>query len=280
MFTIRELLGKAIEQLASVAGHPVLEAEILLASTLNKPRAYLHAWPEKEVTQADSNRLTALLTRRLHGEPIAYITGVREFWSLAFAVNSDTLIPRPETEMLVERVLAMSQQKAAISKVADLGTGCGAIAVSLAYERPTWEIYATDINKKTLQIAKQNAASAKLQNISFCEGNWCHALPCADFDLIVSNPPYLAETEWAQYKEGLKFEPKEALVSGRDGLDAIREISQSAKQYLKKGGALLFEHGFLQGDAVRNILLAAGYAEICSKRDLAGWERITIARSY
>lgn len=272
--TISYLLSQAKQQLTSVADNPALEADILLAHVLQKSRSYLHAWPEKEVTEEQEKQFNEFLKRRLNNEPIAHITGRKEFWSLEFDVTKDTLIPRPETELLVEIVLELIKTPEA--KIADLGTGSGAIALSIAHEHPTWQIYAIDISDNVLQIARNNAQRFGLKNVSFCLSNWCTALPCADFDVIVSNPPYIAENEWNDYANGLQYEPLSALVSGADGLDAIREISRSAKHHLKARGYLLIEHGFGQAQAVREIFLADGYSDIRSFKDLLGHERATL----
>jgi len=275
--TIAQLLQEAKNKLTSVSDRPSLEAEILLAFALNKPRSYLHTWPETSISAESQACFDRYLKRRADKEPIAYITGAREFWSLTLSVNSATLIPRPETELLVELTLKLFQRDNPV-KIADLGTGSGAIGLALSHECPAWQIEAVDISENALQIARKNAQQFALKNISFYHGNWCTALPCTGFDAIVSNPPYLAETEWPIYADNLAFEPKEALVSGPDGLEAVRIISQTAKGYLKPGGYLLIEHGFLQAEALRAIFTAEGYQSIHSVRDLAGHERVTIGQ--
>lgn len=269
MTNIQQVLTTAKQQIS------VIDAEILLAFTLNKPRSYLHAYPEQVLTQAQAQQFAEFTKRCLDGEPIAYITGVKEFWSLPLFVTRDTLIPRPETEMLVETVLEIFPSEANI-KIADLGTGSGAISIALAHERPEWKIFAVDVSESALTIARKNAQQFALHNISFYRGNWCTALPCNDFDVIVSNPPYIAETEWETYAQGLKFEPKGALTSGEDGLNAIREISSMANQFLRTSGLLLLEHGFWQGQAVRDILQANGFHDVRSICDLSGHERVTL----
>jgi release factor glutamine methyltransferase len=276
--TIQQVLVQAKEILMSITDNPVLEAELLLAHVLDKPRSYLYAWPEEALPDESIPYFVHCLKRRCQLEPIAYITGCREFWSLALSVSNDTLIPRPETELLVEAVLNLVPHHHTEMTVADLGTGSGAIALALGYERSKWQICAVDASESALAIARNNAQKLALKNISFYQGNWCTALPCTGFDVIVSNPPYIGEAEWERYADGLAFEPRSALVSGQDGLDAIREIGQSAKRYLKPFGYVLVEHGFLQGTAVRTIFAAAGYGEIHSIHDLSGNERVTIGR--
>ncbi|TAK77218.1 MAG: peptide chain release factor N(5)-glutamine methyltransferase [Gammaproteobacteria bacterium] len=276
LIIIQQALAQAQEKLTAIADNPALEAELLLAHALNKPRSYLHTWPTQSIPDDALTRFQQNLKRRCNKEPIAYIIGAQEFWSLPLIVTPDTLIPRPETELLVELVLTTFPECDTPRKIADLGTGSGAIALALANERPQWQIHAVDCSDKALQIAQKNAEQLGFHHISFHHGNWCTALPETDFDAIISNPPYIAETEWAQYADGLAFEPYQALVSGKDGLEAIREISQAAAGYLKPGGALFIEHGFLQGAAVREIVAAAGYVSIQTIRDLSGQERVTV----
>jgi|SRR5579885_590264 release factor glutamine methyltransferase len=273
--TIQQSLRDAIYQLALIADNPSLEAEILLGHVLQKPRSYLHSWSEHILNDDQTRQFNECLVRRCSKEPVAYITGRREFWSLNLLVTRDTLIPRPETELLVESVLDLYRSNLVPIKVADLGTGSGAIGLALAHERPDWEIVATDVSHGALQIARKNAQQLALGNVYFYQGSWCSALPGSDFDVIVSNPPYIGEAEWEAYRAELEFEPRSALVSNLDGLDAIRTISQSAKYYLKPGGYVFVEHGFLQGTAVRKIFAAAGYSQIHSVRDLSGHERVT-----
>lgn len=273
---IQDVLRKVKADLVTVADNPQLEAELLLAHVLDKPRSYLHAWPEAVLTTDAMVQFESAIARRKNHEPIAYITGKRSFWSLELMVTRDTLIPRPETELLVETILTLFADKPL--KVADLGTGSGAIALALAHERRKWEIYAVDNSEKALAIARKNAQQLGIQQISFCHGNWCTALPVTNFDVIVSNPPYIAEMEWEQYAQGLAFEPPSALLSGRDGLDDILEIAVAAKSYLKPGGYLLFEHGYAQAEAVSAILDKECYMEVRSLADLSGQKRVTLGR--
>lgn len=251
----------------------MFEAQILLAHSMMQSRAYLMTWPDKIINEDQLKQFTSVIQRRLQNEPIAYIVGKREFWSLELEVNTDTLIPRPETELLVETALRILPPNA---KVADLGTGSGAIALALASERPEWQVTATDIKLATLQVAKANAARLHLSNVHFLQGIWCDALVEKDYDAIISNPPYIAQSEWAAYASGLAFEPRDALVSGDDGLQDIRIISKQALHYLRSAGFLLLEHGFSQGEAVRAILISDGYTNVHSICDLAMLERMTI----
>lgn len=274
--TIHDTLCAAKAALAAHSDNPQLEAEVLLAFVLKESRSYLRAWPEKTLTPEQHASFTALLQRRCQREPLSYLTGQREFWSLDLLVTPDTLIPRPETELLVQTALDLMSEKSNSIHVADLGTGSGAIALAIAHERPLWHVDAVDISDNALQVARKNAQRLGIENVSFYRGNWCTALPHSHFDIILSNPPYIAETEWAEYANGLAFEPRNALVSGWDGLDAIRTISQSAKAYLKPHGYLLMEHGFLQGSAVRALLIEAGFNNVHSLLDLSGQERVTV----
>jgi release factor glutamine methyltransferase len=273
--TIAVNLKTAKDKLSLITESPLLEAEILLAHILKQPRIYLHTWPERMLSADEQQQFDEIIQRRSHREPIAYITGIKEFWSLELVVNPDVLIPRPETELLVEAVLRLLP-KDMLSDVADLGTGSGAIALAVAHERPHWQVHAVDVSDNALHVASKNAQRLMLTNISFYLGSWCTALPRIGFDAIVSNPPYLAETEWEDYADGLVFEPRGALLAGQDGLVAIRAIVLDAKRYLKSGGYLLLEHGFSQGSAVRDILSAAGYQDIATFSDLNNQERVTI----
>jgi release factor glutamine methyltransferase len=266
-------LDFAKQQLCAVTDVPQLEAEVLLAFVLNKSRSYLHAWPEKILEISQQNHFLELLNKRTQGEPIAYLTGQREFWSLNLRVTPDVLIPRPETELLVELVLNLFDQ----ATVADLGTGSGAIALSLAHERPSWIIHATDASLSALDVAKSNADRLNIKNVIFHQGNWCDPLPPIEFNVIVSNPPYIAEDDVHLTTGDLRFEPRSALVSLEQGLKDITEIIYQSKQYLISGGVLMLEHGSEQAANVARIFAIAGYTDINTHQDLAGLDRVTIA---
>lgn len=274
---IKPLLTESRHKLASISDTPQLEAEVLLAFILRKPRSFLYTRPEYLLSCEELFHFNDVLQRRCNKEPLAYITQKCEFWSLELTVNPATLIPRPETEQLVEEALKLFDRDSFI-KVADLGTGSGAIALAIAHERPHWQVCATDICEQALTTAKENAQRLLMNNISFFQGDWFGAISNETFDLIVSNPPYIAETEWEIYADGLAHEPKNALVSGKMGLNAIQTISQTAKAYLKNGGYVLVEHGFLQGQAVHNLFAAHGYKGVRSVRDLANLERVTLGQ--
>jgi release factor glutamine methyltransferase len=275
--TAHDLLTQAAADLAAISDSPALDAELLLAHVLGKSRSVFRAMPELEISMTDSQHYSALINRRKNREPVAYIVGHKEFWTLDLLVNQHTLVPRPETELLVETALGLFDEHEKI-QAADLGTGSGAIALSLASERPHWQIDAVDISQNALQVASNNAQRLGIRNVSFYEGCWLTALPARQYQLIVSNPPYISEAEWPEYQAALAAEARSALVSGADGLDAIRAITVNASQYLTAGGYLLLEHGYAQGAAVRAILEEAGFHKIHTLVDLAGLDRATLGR--
>ena len=252
-----------------------LEAEILLAHVLQRPRAYLYANPDLELQSDRSETFSKLVERRAKGEPVAYLTGVREFWSLPLKVTRDVLIPRPETELLVEAALARIPDREA-ARVADIGTGSGAVALALASERKQADIHATDISAAAISLARENARTLGL-DVQFHTGSWCEPLQ-GRFDLIVSNPPYVADNDPHLQRGDCRFEPRDALTPGGDGLGAIREITAQASKMIRPGGWLLFEHGFEQGEAVCEILMDEGFSGVESLRDLEGHERVSLGR--
>lgn len=250
------------------------EAEMLLAHVMAVPRTTLLAKGEKQPSPEQRARFDALLARRAAGEPMAYLTGTREFWSLPkpLTVTPAVLIPRPETELLVEWAVQRCDARGEWA-VADLGTGSGAIALALRLERHEARVTATDISPEALAVAQANAKDCGAGSIDFLQGSWWVPLKGKRFDLIVSNPPYIAEGD--PHLPALRFEPQAALVSGRDGLDALRVIVSGAAAHLKPGGFLMVEHGTTQGQAVRALFTAAGFRDIESRRDYAGHERVT-----
>jgi release factor glutamine methyltransferase len=259
---------------ARLDGEARADAEILLAAALGRSRSWLYAHADADLDQAQREAFEHLLARRRRGEPVAQILGVREFWSLSWTVTQDTLIPRPETELLVELVLQRLPHDST-ERVLDLGTGSGAIALALAHERTLAQITAIDSDARTLAVARKNAARLHLERVNFLLGNWFSPVRGERYRLIVSNPPYIAEDDPHLALGDLRFEPRAALVSGVDGLDAIRTIASQAPEHLHKGGHLLLEHGFEQGAAVRELLLAAGFVGVASHRDLEGRERVS-----
>ena len=271
---IEAALAGAIERLQQVSDSPRLDAELLLARALDVQRSYLFAHPEDAMDPAAADRFAATLESRAGGLPMAYITGEKEFWSMTLIVSPDTLVPRPETELLVDQALQRISRRAEL-QVLDLGTGSGAIALAIAKERPACHVVATDISTAALAVAAENARRQGAANLEFLRGNWIEPVADLSFDLVVSNPPYVASAD--PHLDKLQHEPRSALAAGSDGLDAIREIANSAAAVLKPGGSLLLEHGDKQADPVAAILDAAGWSEIENVNDLAGLPRVTIA---
>ena len=255
---------------------PDLDAELLLVHILGTSRARLRSHPEEAASAAQSKRYTELLERRATGEPLAYVIGRRDFWSLRLTVTPAVLVPRPETELLVERALALRDEE--FGRVVDLGTGSGAIALTLASERPGWQVTATDVSEEALAIARSNAESLDLKRVQFLLGSWFEPLVGRTFDLIVSNPPYVAEDDPAMQDPALRHEPRGALTPGGDGMASLRAIIAAAPDYLERDGWLLLEHGSDQAAEVTRELVARGLRHVRSHRDLAGHERMTEAQ--
>jgi release factor glutamine methyltransferase len=249
------------------------EVQALLQAVLAVNRAYLLAHPERVLTEQELSRYRSLLQRRLQGEPLAYILGEREFFGLGLRVTPATLIPRPDTELLVE--LALQRMPEAGGRVLDLGTGSGAIALAIAHARPDAAVTAVDAAEAALSVAQGNAVRLGIRNASFVPSDWFSALAEQHFDLIVSNPPYIAENDSHLSQGDLRFEPRTALASGPDGLDDIRRIIGEAGAHLATDGWLLLEHGYDQAAQVRVLLQRAGFRNISSAKDLAGIERVT-----
>ena len=331
--TIADTLQAATKKLSELSDTPRLDAEVLLAMATGKNRTYFRAWPEKQLTSVEDSKFQMLLEKRLAGHPIAHLTGIREFWSREFIVTPDVLIPRPETELLVELALRLIDgcgSKAThppftpnadelsrhsrecrypehrevnadcppwrlgsgnpcrndgeiynekTIRIADLGTGSGAIAITLALELPKAAITALDLSPAALSVAAENASRLGASNIRFILSDWFAALPITEhFDLIVSNPPYIAEHDRHLQQGDVRFEPSLALTSGPDGLNAIRRIVNEAPSRLNPGGRLFFEHGYDQADRVAELLRTAGFAEIESFPDLQGHRRVSAGR--
>jgi release factor glutamine methyltransferase len=273
--TIRMLLAQAAELLATET--PRLDAELLLAGSLGKNRSYLYTWPEAIPAAEIRVRFHDLLARRASGEPVAYLLGQREFWSLPLSVTPATLIPRPETETLV----ALALQRIPVDAdacIADLGTGCGAIALAIARERPRCRIIATDISQDALAVAAANAESLGISNVQFIAGHWCAALPDLPFDLIASNPPYIAEDDIHLTRGDVRFEPRHALASGPKGMDALQHIARCACTRLCPHGWLLLEHGYDQAQSATRLLRASGYEQVQDYPDEAGLGRVIAGR--
>ena len=277
MTTISQALSEARHRLQATSPSPAVDASILLCHVLGCSPGHLIAWPDKQLSPHQATQFEQILQQRLEGRPVAYITGEREFWSLSLKVTSDVLIPRPETETLVEFVLEKFSSSPALT-VADLGTGSGAIACALAVERPAWNIIATDSSTEALDIARHNASAHKLENIRFVHGQWLEPLSELDLDLIISNPPYIAIDDPHLAQGDVRFEPEAALASGKQGMDAIRHLAQQAGQRLKAGGWLIVEHGYDQQQMVYDCFLQGGFEDILQLTDLAGQPRVTAGR--
>ncbi len=271
---IESALADAVHRLAEVSDSPGLDAETLLAWVLDAPRSHLFTHPEAELNDDTTRDFSAALARRQQGEPVAYITGSKEFWSLLLKVNRDTLVPRPETETLVEQALLLIPRDRPC-RILDLGTGSGAIAIAIASERPNCEIVATDASRDALAIAKENAKQHVLDNIRFVEGSWIEPVAGKSFDFVVSNPPYVRDDDPAL--DELRYEPRSALAAGPDGLDAIKRIAEDAGKILVENGTLFLEHGADQRNAVADVLQQNGWTGIECINDLAGHPRVTEA---
>lgn len=272
-----QLLDAGTRLLDASSDSPRLDAELLLAHALDAPRTHLYRTLSAVVPAEAASRYADLLGQRAAHRPLAQITGQREFWSLSLKVTADTLVPRPETELLVERALERIPPDSG-QAVADLGTGTGAIAIAIATERPRCRVCATDLSEAALAVARHNAAALGAANISFHAGDWFAGLQGRRFAVIVSNPPYIADDEWCETDPGLSHEPRLALGGGADGLSDIRRIVSAAPAHLDGGGWLLLEHGFRQAEAVQGLLKQAGFESIATLNDLAGLPRVTEAR--
>lgn len=278
MKNIRQLLDSATRQLQQLSESPRLDAEVLLAHCLNKTRTWLVTWPENIPDKSCSEQFAALIQQRIAGHPVAHLTGQREFWSLPLKVTVDTLIPRPDTELMIEQVLLDYPADTSLT-LADLGTGSGAIAIALATERPDWKIIATDQSAAALAVAEENLAQLKLENIQLKQGNWFEALPKnrlhQQFDLILSNPPYIPLADPHLSRGDVRFEPLSALASGDDGLDDIRQIVSLAPAFLKPGGRLYIEHGYDQKQEILDIFTKNHFSCVQQHLDLTGNPRLT-----
>ncbi|MEO8670603.1 MAG: peptide chain release factor N(5)-glutamine methyltransferase [Tahibacter sp.] len=273
--SLRDALRDAREILPGAQAR--LEAEVLLRHVLQRSQAWLYAHDDDALTDAQRAAFQHLLERRCRGEPIAYLLGYREFWSLPLIVTPATLIPRSDTEGLVECALALIPPDAQWT-IADLGTGSGAVALALASERPLCRVIATDASPAALDVARNNAHSLKITNVEFACGDWCAALGVESFALIVSNPPYIVAGDDHLHEGDLRYEPASALVSGADGLDAIRAITAQARQHLLPDGWLVLEHGHEQGAAVRELLSKTGYVDVETREDLEHRDRVSLGR--
>jgi len=273
--TIADLLQSATEA-NQLSDSPGLDCELLLCFILGVDPSYSKTWPERQVSDDHLAQFDELLQRRIKGEPVAYLIGSQGFWSLDLEVSPATLIPRPETELLVEVALELPLPEQA--SVLDLGTGTGAIALALATERSHWKVCAVDLQQQAVDLAERNRQRYQLNNVRLFASNWFAAIPAQRFDLIVSNPPYIEAGDPHLSQGDVRFEPASALVSGDDGLDDLRLVCSQSVGYLADSGWLVLEHGFDQGAAVRELLDRAGFILVETRQDLNGCERITLGR--
>ncbi len=272
---IRQWLDGASRRL-SASESPKRDAEILLGFVTGRPRTWLLAFGETPLTAGQLSRLAALLDRRAAGEPIAYLVGEREFWSLRLKVSPATLIPRPDTECLVEQALALVG--AAPAEVLDLGAGTGAIALALASERPQWRVTGVDVQPEAVALARENARCLGLTNVGFDAGSWFKSLQGKRYTLIVSNPPYIDVDDPHLGQGDVRFEPRSALVAPAAGLADLITIIGEAAGHLQAGGWLVVEHGWRQGEPVRALLSQAGFARIDTRKDYGGNERVSMGQ--
>ncbi|HSR62746.1 MAG TPA: peptide chain release factor N(5)-glutamine methyltransferase [Gammaproteobacteria bacterium] len=272
VFVVKELINQAAGTLVD-PDTACLDAELLLTHVTGNDRCWIHAHSDSLLSTENAREFELLIRKRRSGLPIAYLTGQREFWSLSLQVTKETLIPRPETEHLVEQALALIPDNTSL-EIADLGTGAGAVALAIASERPVCRIVASDISSAAVQVAMYNARSLQLANLMFVNSDWLKAFK-SKFDVIVSNPPYVREKDPHLEKGDVRHEPRLALAAGDDGLACLRDIIRQATCHLRTNGWLLLEHGHDQGAAVRALLAESGYASINTYNDLAGQERIS-----
>lgn len=263
------------QQWAQQQGLEALDADLLLAFALGKSRTWLFTWPERELSDDQQKQFGDLIRRRLDGEPVAHILGTREFWSLPLKVNASTLIPRPDTETLVETILNRFDQPSLT--VADMGTGTGAIALALASERPGWSISAFDVQPEAVALAQENAHQLGLP-VTVGLSHWCDALADRSLDLLVSNPPYIAADDEHLQQGDVRFEPLSALVAAEDGLADIRILIEQGRRVLAPGGWLFLEHGWTQGKAVRECFESQGYGSVATVQDMGSQDRITFGQ--
>lgn len=271
--TISQLLQTAVQQ-NHASDTPLLDCELLLCHVLDVDRTWLKTWPDREVSSDHQQQFQQLLQGRIEGEPIAYIVGSQGFWTLNLKVSPDTLIPRPETELLVETALELALPQR--GQVLDLGTGTGAIALALASERPQWQVVGADLMPGAVELAKHNCQNHKLDNVTLLQSNWFSDIPAQSFDLIVSNPPYIEQEDRHLSEGDVRFEPASALVSGESGLQDLKALIGQSPDYLATSGWLLVEHGYQQGTAVRELFEQTGFSDVETRLDLNGLERITL----
>lgn len=270
---------RSTAQLSNCSHSPRLDTELLLMHILQCNRAWLYAHNDYTLTAAQLQSFNTMVQQRQSGLPIAYLTGYKDFWSMQLQVNTHTLIPRPETELLVDVALELLANKRN-ARILELGTGSGAISLALAKEHPLWRIDAIDISAKALEVARSNAHRQSITSIEFIQSDWFESLnENLTYDAIISNPPYIEQGDPHLITEDIRFEPSLALVSGKDGLDAIRHIIEQASPYLKPNGWLLFEHGYNQASTIQNILQQHGFHNHFNKKDIFDKDRVSGAQS-
>lgn len=274
-FTVEAWLKQARARLDGLSDSARTDVELLLAHVLQQNRTWLYTWGDKPLSAEQQAQAEQLLTRRLSGEPVAYLLGEREFWSLTLAVNPSTLIPRADTETLIEWALELPL--AADSRVLDLGTGTGAIALALASEQPSWQVSGVDYQPQAVALAQENARRNHLARVAFAQSDWFSAVS-GRFDLIVSNPPYIDAADPHLQQGDVRFEPRTALVADDNGLRDLARIIDQAPDYLRANGWLLLEHGYQQAGAVCELLRQRGFSAVANRRDLAGQPRISGGR--
>ena len=275
---IDKALAWAVEQLEG-GESPSVDAKVILANILGKSQTYLFTWPDKTLDDTEWTRFEVAVAKRKRGEPVAYIIGKRDFWTLSLFTSPDTLIPRPDTEVLVEQVRNWANDHLSHPlSICDLGTGTGAIALALASELPKASVTGVDFQHGAVKLATRNAQANDITNTRFVQSDWFNALNGQTFDIIVSNPPYIEETSPYLDEGDVRFEPKTALTSGHDGLDDIKHIINNAPKYLNKGALLAFEHGFDQGTAVNALLVDAGFVDVKTVKDYGDNDRVTLGQ--
>lgn len=274
---IQQALQQADSSLSEVSPTATLDAQVLLSHVLQCNTAHIAAWPEKDLSKEQQTKYLYLIQQRSQGIPVAYLTQQREFWSLIFAVNDSTLIPRPDTETLVEYILSNFNDKDDLTLL-DLGTGTGAIAISIASERPSWQIVASDFSEDALVLAKQNSETHQTSRITFIQSDWFTEISRSNFDIIVCNPPYIAADDPHLQQGDVRFEPESALISGEAGMDDIEHLCLHAKDHLKDGGSFIVEHGYNQQHLVAECFAKNNFIDIEQKQDLAGHVRMTAGK--
>lgn len=276
---IQQALQYGDQQLTDTSPSAKRDAQVLLGHVLQCNSAHLFTWPEKQLADEALEKYQSLIQQRQHGTPVAHLTGKREFWSLNLNVNNSTLIPRPETETLIEFILTKFNDKKNL-KLIDMGTGTGAIAIALATEKPQWNIFACDISEQAIQLAALNSKQHQTDNITFIQSNWFNNIADNDFDIIVSNPPYIAKDDVHLSQGDVRFEPKSALTAGDTGMDDIEYLCLHAKQHLRNDGCLIVEHGYDQKSAVNDCFARNNYTEIEQQLDLSGHTRMTAGKNH